>query len=287
MFSACLLLLPALALGALAPETYTIKFKHYPSVGKIVTVKDTSKESGTVKVSDADGKVISDEKVDSGKEEVYTQKVLEKGDKKPKKFSQTYQKAILIKKGREMPRSYQGCTIIYDLKDNKYELTVEGDKPVTKEDMADLKKQANDQDSKEMDEILLPGKAVKVGDTWKLDVKKLGKSFGSGADLDAGKSKGEAKLIKVYSKNKKQYGVIELDMKLAIKGLPGNLKFDPPATTDMKMTLDVCIDGSDSDGTLKMAGKLKGKGTIEQMGMKFTMDFAIDNSGLKEQSPEK
>jgi hypothetical protein len=287
-FWACLLL-PAFAVAAPAPETYTIKLKHNPSPGKSVTVKDTSKQTGSVKIFDPDGKLLMENKPDEAKEEIYTQKVLiqEKGDKRPQKYTKTFKKAVAIGNGTEKQLSYHGCTIVFELKDGKYQVAVEGDKAVTKKDLDALAKQANDQDAKTMDELLLPKTAVKLKEPWKLDVKNLAKLFGAGAKVDVEKSKAEAQLLKAYKKDGKQFGVIELSIKLAIKGLPGGIEFDPPATMDMKMTLDASIDGSDTSGSLTMTGKLKGKAGIDQNGMKFSIEMNMDTSGKQEQSSEK
>jgi hypothetical protein len=288
-FWAGLLVLPAVAVAAPAPETYTIKLKHNASPGKTVTIKDKSTQAGAVKVTDADGKVLMENKIDTVIEKEYTEKVLvqEKDDKRPKKYTQTYKKAVVTNEGKKKELSYQGRTIIYEIKDGKYEVTAEGDPALDKEDLNALKKEANNEDAKELDEALIPKKAVKVGESWTLDQKKLLKAFGAGSDVDASKSKAEATLTKAYKKNGKQYGIIDLNLKLAVKSMQGGLKFDPPAMMDMKFALDVCIDGTETAGALSMTAKLKGKAVIDQMGMKFTVDMSLDSNGKKEQSAEK
>jgi hypothetical protein len=284
-FWACLLLAPAFALGAPAPEAYTIKPKYFPDPGKTVTVKRSSKEAVLVKFFDADGKVINENKIDTVKEEVYTEQVLEKGDKWPKKFTHTYSKAVVTTDGNEEALSYQGCTIIYELKGQKYEVTVQGDKRVRKKDLEDLKRHIND--NMRMDGLLLPKKAVKLKEVWKLDVTKLVEMLPADTGADVEKSKADARLVKSYLKKGKQFGVIEVNLSFAMISLPGGLKFSPPAMMDAKSTIDVCIDGSDCAGLSTSSWKLKGKGTIDEMGTELAWEMSVDTSSRMEQSSEK
>jgi hypothetical protein len=275
----------AWAAAAPAAETYTIKVKQFAEPGKSVTIKDALTSSNSLKSVDADGKVVEEKKFDTTvHEQVYTEKVLERGDKRPKKFKQTYEKAVIVNKDRDKVTelSFQGRTIIYTLKDDKYEVSVEGDKPVSKSDLASLKRQANCPD---MDSILLPKQAVKVKGPWKLDVAKVAKSFGVVSGYDLEKSKAEAQLVKAYKKNGKQYGVIELNLLLVSK--PDAKKPNASGTTDFKVTLDTSIDGSESARTLTITFKMKGTENVDRNGKKLTQEMSFDMSYKMERSSEK
>src|SRR5438067_1170215 len=92
-FWACLADL-ALTAGGRADDTYTIKLKHAPDVGKSTVVTDTSSQASTSNVFDADGKPLAkDDKHVQKQEEKYTETVLEKGDKRPAKYKRVYEKA--------------------------------------------------------------------------------------------------------------------------------------------------------------------------------------------------
>jgi hypothetical protein len=273
-------------LAAAAPaQTYTIKLKHAPDPGKSVVIKDSDSHDVLTKIFDAGGKAIKEDKAEEKRDEVYTETVIEKSDKFPTKYKRTYEKATRTRNGKTESRSYEGRTIVFEQKDGKFTVTADGDKPLSKADLEDLAKKANDND-KEMDELFLPQKPVKAGDGWDIDSKALAKSFARNAELDPDKSSAKAKLAKVYDKDGKKFGEIEVTLKLTPK-TPADVKFESPPTIDMKVTLNTAIDGSSTAGTMKMTGKMKSKVTVEQMGMKFTVDSALDMKGEQERSAEK
>jgi hypothetical protein len=277
----------ALVAAAPAQDTYTIKIKRDPDPGKSVTYKDSSTESGTVKILDADGNLLKEDKPNVVQDEVYTVTVIEKGDKRPKKFKRAYEKATRTVAGTAQARSYEGRTVVFELKDGKYVVTVEGDKPLDEMDLAELTKKANDNEEN-VDEVLLPKEAVKVGDKWPIDGKAVAKLFSKGGELslDADKTKGDGTLLKVYKKDEKQFGVVEVKLKLAIKGA-GGLKFDEPAVMDLTLALDTALDGSTTAGSMTMKGKMTGKAVLDQMGMKFGVQLNMDASGKEERTAEK
>jgi hypothetical protein len=288
-FWACLAAL-ALTAGVRADDTYTIKLKHAPDAGKSVVITDTSTQTSTANVSDADGKpLVKDEKHVQKQDEKYTETVLEKGDKRPAKYKRAYEKATRTLDGKATSRSYDGRTVVFELKDGKYAVTAEGDKALDPKDVEDLSKRANE-DEADKDELFLPPKPVKVGDTWKIDGKRLAKAFDKQGDLDREKSSGDAKLTKAYTKDGKQFGVVVITLKLTSKPTklpPGITKFEEAPVIELTMTLDAVIDGSSTAGSLTMSGKVKSKFSGEQMGVKFTADTVADVTGKQERSLEK
>lgn len=272
-------------------QTYTIKFKHGPDAGKSIVVTSKDKGTNSVTVTDADGKVLKQDKaVTQGKEEVYTDTVVEKGDKKPKKFKRVYEKANRTAGGKTTPLPYEGRTVVFELKDGKYEATAEGTPALPKEVLAELTGKANSGDE-ESEEVLLPKKAIKAGDKWAIDTKALlADRSAKGAEkmvLDPDKSKAEAALTKVYEKDGKQFGILDVTMKLAVKSVADLTFDDKPAALDVQMTLDVCIDGSGTAFKLTETSKLAGKGTTTVMGMKLTVELSGDSTRTSEQSAEK
>jgi hypothetical protein len=277
----------ALTAGARADDdTYTIKLKHGPEVGKSVTVTDTDTKTQSNKVSDSDGKVIDDGKKHTEKQdEVYTETVLARGDKDATKYKRTYEKATRTHDGKTEERSYQGRTVLFEKKGDKFTVTAEGDKPLSKEDLDDLTRKANDADTSR-DEIFLPGKPVKVGDTWTVKGEDLVKTLGKGGNLDPKNSSAEGKLVKVYKKDNHQFGVIEMTLKLAPAATPG-IKYEKTPVVEMKITLDTAIDGSTASGVMSMTGSMAAKGTAEAAGKTFTVDTSIEMSGKQDRSAEK
>jgi hypothetical protein len=280
---------PGLAAQKNAPvakdQTYTIKIKREPAVGKSVVVRDSEKTTGSVKIS-SEGKLLQEQKPNDSKEEVYTKVVLEKGKKYPKKFQRIYKKAVLSMGGKSKPRSYQERTVIFELKEGKYQATVEGEPALSRKDLAALVEDAPDPDKPDMEEVFLPKGPVKVNHAWEMDTGLLAKGFAKIGKLDTAKIKGKAKLVKVYKKGSKQFGVIEFEVNLAVKSMKG-LSFETPATFDIKGTVDTAIDGSSTAAVLKMTGKLTGTSTVQQEDMKIKVELNIEMSGTKERSEEK
>jgi hypothetical protein len=277
----------ALTAAARADDTYTIKLKHSPDVGKTVTVKDTDSNTSTTKIFDADGKALGEEMKKTQKDEqVYAETVLARGDKHPTKYKRTYEKATRTQDGKMTARSFEGLTLVFEEKDDKFTVTVEGDKPIDKADLAELTRKANESED-DRDEVFLPGKPVKVGDTWKIDGKALAKAFAKTGGLDPEHSSGVGKLVKAYKKDGRQHGVIEMTLKMAPDKTPPGVKFDKPPVLEAKITLDTAIDGSTTAGVMTMTGGTAGKATVEQNGQKFNVELKTDLSGKQERSAEK
>lgn len=266
-------------LGA-ADTTYIIKSKAYPDAGKSITVTQMKKQGGTVKVTDADGKT-KETKSDITDEEIFTRTVLDKGDRKPKKFKQVFDKATYKPGESAISKPHEGFTILYELKDGKYEAAVDGEKELSSDYLAALALRVN---TPQAEELFLPKKPVKVGESWSIDLKEVGKSFAGEAKLDESKSKAEGKLVSVSEKGGKTSGVIELKLYLVMTSY-GKDKVDPPMIADFRGTLDGVIDGSGTASKLSLTGKIKGK--IERTEPKSTLEIDSTLTSEEERSAEK
>jgi hypothetical protein len=283
----CIAVLSILATTARAQE-FTIKFKHSSDAGQSVTVKENSKETTAFTATDPNGKIVNQGKNTAVIDEAYTETVLEKGDKKPRKFKRTYEKATRSDGSNKLTLPYEGRTIVFEMKGDKYTATAEGTPALPKELLDELVKRASGNDS-EVDDAILPQKPVKVGDKWAIEPKQVAKALAKegGLDIDIDKSKGDVTLTKAYTKDGAQFGVLEVSMKLAVKKV-GDLTFDPPGTMELKATLDVTIDGTGTAGTETSTSKLQGKGTeMPPGGQKITVDLTVDGTGKKEVSAQK
>jgi hypothetical protein len=280
-FWACLAAL-ALSAGARADDaTYTIKVKHAPDVGKGIVIKSHDKETNSITVTDPDGKVLMTNKETAEKDEVYTETVIEKGEKQSKKFKRAYEKATRTADGKTTDLPYQGRTIVFEQKDGKYQAAAEGTPALDKKVLAGLAAK-EDADPQAIDDAILPKKPVKVGDKWAVDIKVLAKAFGKdgGPDLDTEKSKGEVTLTKAFKKDGAQFGVLDMTLKLVVKSVAG-LTFEPPATGELTGKLEIAIDGSSSAGTETSTNTLKGKAVMTQMGQKLTIELSSESAGTK------
>jgi hypothetical protein len=261
-------------------QTYTIKIKFLPDVGKAVAIRETEKSSGSSKVSEG-GKVLGDQKHDEAKETQYIETLLEVADNEPKKFRRTYEKAAHTQNGKSKSRPYEGKTILFERTADGFKATPEG----SAIDQGTLTKLADDVHSDvSLEKALVPAKPVKVNEKWTIDSKTFAAAFGKKSPIDPDKSKGEAKLAKVYDKDGKQFGVIDYEVTLAMKEM-GKAMLDPPLMLTMSGSLDAPIDGSSTALNMTLNGKAAGK-TQMNVGKKLDMDINMEMTGRKEQSAE-
>ena len=276
------LAVPLLVAGMGQAQTFTLKAKEYPAVGKSIVITDSGTTNFAFTVSTG-GKVLKDDKKVEVLEKQYTQKVLEAGAKRPNKYTNTYTKAAKGEKGAPKKLSYESKTIIIERKGEKYVVRPEeGD--IDPKDLEDFTKQVN---RPLTSDIFLPKKAVAVGDSWPLDkhaIEALGGDLDDGVDLT--KFKGQGKFLKAYKKGKEQWGTIEIAVSVPLKKL-GPLPLDKPITMHAKMILDAAIDGSSTAMEAKGTVSIKGQSEFTQNNMTFMLDIAIDGQMRLEQSAEK
>jgi hypothetical protein len=244
----------AAAAGLAQAQAYTIKVKPNPDQGQAVRHSETTRQATTLKVTDEDGKVVQDRKEKSDKTDVHVETIVTAGDRgRASKFTRKYEKAAASTDGKARAENYEGETLVFELnKDGKYVAKAEGKKELSKEDADKLEDGVN-RDGRVANPMaeLMPGKPVKVGETWEIGGKQLASCLGrKGVDME--KSKGKGKLIRAYKKGDQQWGTVEItaDLAMTLSGVP--------TKGDYAMTLDVAIDGSSS------AGKAKVKVTITQ-----------------------
>ena len=243
-------------------QSYTIKLKLHPDPGQSVVVRESSKDVGSMKFLDLQGKVLKEDKP-GVRESVYTETTLARGDKSRTKYKLMFETATEAF-GDEKPTafSFQGRTLLFEVKDSKYRVGVVGKPTLDPKTLEPLVEDANEPPA----HMLLlnnvaPSEAVKVGDSWSIDVKKLATETKS-TRYDREKSTADAKLIKVYTKNKQQFGVIEVKARLFVEALADSIQFEPPAHHDINILVDAVIDGTSTLFVATMTRKLTGKGKV-------------------------
>lgn len=244
--------------GAAADEAVTIKLK---KPGKGDVLKETKGEEVDSVINATVGGMASKEEEKSGSKLVYTDEVLERGEKDPKptKLKRTYESAEQTVRGEKVDVGLKGKTVLIEKGKDEYTFTVEGGK-LSKEAAELLGKEFNKKEEPDLEELLVPKKAVKVGDTWEVDVKAVEGMFGDQMSVDREKAKATGKLVKVYDKGKAKYGVIEFTSELPIQSV--TLMKQPVKATDgskikVVITVDTCIDGSVYGGT--SSGTMEGE----------------------------
>jgi len=241
-------------------KTYEIKLKPDAVGDRIrVTKSDVSENTATIELSGQKNENVQKKTVRFS----YTEEVLER-DVKAKlstKLKRTYTQAEKIEEGKKTKYSYAEKTVLIKRVDGKFEFTVDGVE-LDEDDAEDLEEEFNKEDEIPLhDEDLLPKKPVKIGETWNIDTALVAKSFESVVPfkLDVPKSKVTGKLLKVYTKDGKQYGSIETKLKFVVKEfkLDGQeMELKPESFMEVTSVIEQCIDGSshalDDKSTIKM-----------------------------------
>jgi hypothetical protein len=243
-------------------QTYKIQLRIDPDEKKSVSIHSTSEQDVDSRIRDADGKEVKKRQFKHSLVEEYTETVLEKGDKRPGKFRRVYSKAVDGKK--ELP--HQGRKLRYEKQAAGYKVSAEDDKDLPDAVAKRLGAEAAGQTLLDSITPLLPDKPVKVGETWTVSGKALAAAV-QGATLDVDKSKGSGKLVKVYRKGKRLFGVIEFKEDLI-------LKFKDKESTGkvaIRGSVDAVIDGSDTEGTYQTNLTITGQNVVEKDSKKFTV----------------
>jgi hypothetical protein len=251
------------AAAPLRNDSYTIKIKK-SAQGDISKQEKQETDLSSFKLEGPDGKVLQDKKEERSVTQAYKETILakEKG-KKATKLRREYTRAAVKTGDKETTLPYEGKTVLIEKKEGKYHFTLEDGKELTGKDAELLNRSFNkggdDSEDEDMQKAFLPNKPVKQGDAWKIDAEAMTKAFEKGTSqplpVDKEKAKGEGKLLRAYKKGDREYGDIDIDLDIPLKGdFPLGKGQTAPIQSGSKMTMkvqlkNVCIDGTTSDGT--------------------------------------
>jgi hypothetical protein len=239
------------------PETYKILFKK-PQKGDTALVTRQEQQNVTVTVAGANIPVPANKEK---AHYVYQETILEitPGKRKPTRLRRQYQKAEVKADGQTRGLAYQGKTVLIEKKDAKYHFRIEGGQALTGADAQYLDREFNQSPETQIDfnQLVLPGKPVRIKESWAINVKALARDLEKLVylEVDAAKSSGKGKLVRVYHKGGRRFGVMEMHLELTGKALKiGEIKLDLNAGSRMnlKLALDVCIDGSCDLGVVEV-----------------------------------
>jgi len=291
MRTSWLLGVTAILIAAMTPvsaQTYTIKLKTYADEGKSVTYRNVEEESGITKFLDADGKVVNEIKPKTTNT-VYTETILSRGtgDGRAAKYVRVYEKATETQEGKARALSHQGRTVVFERKEGDYRIGVVGTPALATEDLEKLIEKANDAPNNERDgdKAITPKKAVAVGETWKVEIKAIALLM-KDYEFDMKSSQAEAKLVKVFQRGTTQFGVIELTLDLTITEYAKLIKFEKPLTMKLAATMERAIDGSSLASKTTTKIRIKGTGTLENGGKKYTAIMEGESTGQSDDSEE-
>jgi hypothetical protein len=278
-------------------QPVTIKLKERGE-GETVLIKKNANTTSIVSVADGQGNKLLDKKEVMADLAEYKETVFKRQPGKPAtKLQREYTKVLNSKDGRLLDDSLQGKTVVIEKKDGKYVFTYKDGEAVEGAAATALNKDfgKKSETNSEIEKLVLPGKAVKAGDSWKIEMPKIVtelSKFGEGEmELNSAKSKGEGKLLKVYQKKGMQFGEMQFKMEIPIvtigKGQQ-QLKFNDGAKLTIDLTLDACIDGASEAGTMKMKMVMAGDATnAGAPGATITMNVTVEGTQVQADVPKK
>jgi len=274
---ACALLAPGLLA---AQEKFDVKLKKREK-GDSVTVAYEEKTTNAFTVTGPDGKALEKKNQQAVESAKYREDILEKeAGKRATKLKRTYEKASVAIDGKAEEFEHVGKAVTIERKGAAYSFTLDDGKALMGKGAALLSKEFSKKgESDDIDQKVLPKKPVAVGDTWDVNVKEFltelgGEDTGKAFDLD--KAKGTGKLAKAYKKGGKQFGVLEVDVSTPLLSLPRTeFKCEPGSKFTLKLSLDVCIDGSAEAGNLKGELKFVGTSKVNQGGMDLVLALDV------------
>ncbi|MCE9581619.1 MAG: hypothetical protein K8T20_03785 [Planctomycetes bacterium] len=266
-----------------ADDTYDLKLKYVPKVGDVT--KHTSQEKMEMKmVVSSGGKVMQDNDNKDVKSFEYTEEVVkvEADDMSEGKF--VFAEAKHLVEGEEEDFGFKGKTVLGKKGKAGWEFTAEDGSELPEEDVDAIKDAVSKKDGKkegkpDIQEVLAPGKPVKVGESWDLSAKKFAAGILEDEDsFDLEKSKGTLKLISVEKRDGALFGKMEGEIELSALSL-GKAKLNKPISFKFKLNLDVCIDATQPNAILQMTAKMKGKRTTDAKGQEIELDIDMDMGG--------
>lgn len=270
--------------AAAGEQTYAIALAPHPAVGQSVVVRSTGKQVVTERVLDADGKPLRPgERREKGREEEFTETLLAKSGPRPTKFKRVYEKATELTAGNWAPRSFQGRTMLFEWQNDRYRVTPEDKGALPKADLAELTDRAGLETEHSLNGAVTPDRRVKINDTWEVDLRPFAAHLGQDSTFDPKQSKGEARLVRVYARDGRQFGVLDIDLRLMVVGLRGAKV--APSPLEMNVTYDAAIDGSGPAGAMTYSGKLTVRRELDRPGEQGTHEGTLEFSGTEERSP--
>ncbi len=207
------------------------------------------------------------------------------GKQKPEQLQRYYYKATSGINGKQEVLPYQKKYVLI-ARSNKgpFVFQIEKQGQLTGAAAHLLHKEFNAHKAFDLQRMVLPDKQVRVNETWRLDIKDIASNWEKGTKMsvDLRRSTGVGKLVKVYTKEKHLFGVLQFHIEMPLLTL-GEGKARAQMKTGSKMvmdvTLDACIDGHLSTGTLQGSFKVSASATVpSKKGGQARMQLDVEGS---------
>ncbi len=271
------------------PSNYFLKIRDEKVGDKsLVTEAKSELTAFTLTIAGLKGTKTDPKKSAEKSEYIEVVHALKPGEIFPTKFTREYKHAE-FKKGNEAskPTSYSGKTVSFEKTFGHYSVLVDKNSLPVDED------RRFNEALERLDKIkyseMVPKTPVRLNEPWYLDsvlVDRMGKVMGF--PPSEGKSQASGKLINVYSKAGKQWGVIEFKYDYVIEGnyyLDEEQQIGLTVTGNIAQTwtVDIVMDGSSNEAITKR----RSYGTVELKGKDIAGTVKIDKDYAETRTPVK
>jgi len=204
----------------------------------------------------------------------------------------TFTKATRRHGEHVVPFAFQRRTLVVTSEpEGKSHFTFDNGEAVTAED-AKVLAGFGDSDNKpgepSGEEIFAPKQPVTVGETWTPDVAMIAQGLQFGDAIDLKRSSAKAKLKSAETRNGVEFGKIDVVVELWLTKF-GAMRLDSPVVVKVGVDMDVCIDGTQPDGVMRVTAEVKGDswGTLESNSRRARISLDMTMSVLETQKTVK
>jgi hypothetical protein len=281
--SVAAVLLVAAAQAPAQDLKYTLKFKD-PAEGDVCLCKSKESSKVKIKIMDGQGNVTEDKTETVGHDTIFTVELLKKAGKDESgAVRRTYEKATSTKNGELTILGLEGKTIVIDKKGEKVQFRLEGGGELAAEDATMLNSElsATFQGSKN---DTLPRQPIRINEPWTVGPEVTGKrATAEDAEYDMAKATMTCKLLRVYEKDKAQFGVVEYHWQIPFKkGAKKDAWEITGGSIVMHGTFDGCIDGNSFNHTTKFDFTYDMHAETTVNGLQYSL--SIDGTGTRDDS---
>lgn len=287
---AAALLIAIIAPPAAAQDSYRIRIRKDEKSGDRYQVQESEKTIQKLLVTDAGGKVLNKRDEQPERSESYEETIVgRRPGKRPHMLTRKYDKVVMKDDGKDVELPLHDKTVTVERKDGKYAFKLdEGE--LTEQILRFLNDsfKADTDEEEKFDVLFFSATPVKAGDSWNCDVKGIVKDLTKGAvgEIDAENATGIGKLKEVYQKDDHPFGKIEIEISAPVKSIGDGIQTKEGSFLKVKVTIDACIDGAMSAGSLVAVIEMNLNADITlSEGKKASMSVTV-NSTLSEKRKE-
>ena len=275
-----------ITLPAHADESFRIQIRNEGKAGDRFHVREVEKTTQKMVVTDAAGKVLNKSDEQPDRTEIYEETIVAKEPgKRPHKLTRKYEKVIVREEDKDVEVPLSGKTVTIERKDGKYAFMLDdGELSTRMLKFLNESFKSDSEDEDKFDDVFLSKRAVRVGETWKCDAKRVLMEIlkDTSGNFDVTNATASGKLKETYAKDGRTFGKIAIDVNAPIAAI-GKGKDAIAAKSGsffkIKLDIDACIDGSISSGTLVAKSEMLVNAEISMRnGQKAMLKMTVDSS---------